>query len=180
IVDAEQGGVTSDWGTVFDQNGQVGIGSGGPDVSTYSAGPSLVDGNYHVAVLTWGNGAQAVYVDSRAPVNQAGVSGVGRNSPIPGMAFGGILTGEGGANRRFVGDLAEIRFYDTALTPPQASNVIQELRDTHILGNLPRILSFTANTNLIYLGQSAMLSWNVSNATAVVIDNGIGNVAQMA
>lgn len=40
----------------------------------------------------------------------------------------------------------------------------------------PRIYSFTASTNQIYLGQSATLSWAVSNATSVVIDNGIGSV----
>ncbi len=40
----------------------------------------------------------------------------------------------------------------------------------------PRVFSFTASTNQIYVGQSATLSWAVSNATSVVIDNGIGSV----
>lgn len=40
----------------------------------------------------------------------------------------------------------------------------------------PNIFSFTASTNQIYVGQSATLSWAVSNATSVVIDNGIGSV----
>ena len=40
----------------------------------------------------------------------------------------------------------------------------------------PRVFSFTASTNQIYAGQSATLSWAVSNATSVLIDNGIGSV----
>jgi hypothetical protein len=80
LVDAEEGGVTSDWGTVVTETGQVGIGTGNSDVSTYSSGPSLVGANYHVSVFAWGGGSQAVYIDNRAPVTQAGVSTVARNS----------------------------------------------------------------------------------------------------
>src|SRR5882672_7639168 len=47
LVDAEQGGVTTDWGTVIENNGQVGMGSGSPDITTLSAGASLVDSNFH-------------------------------------------------------------------------------------------------------------------------------------
>ena len=175
IVDAEQGGVTADWGTVLTEAGQVGIGSGSPDASTYSTGASLVDGNYHVAVLTWGGGSQSVYVDNRAPVTQFGVASTARNNAA--VAFGGIATDENGPVRRLVGDLVEIRFYDTALTSGQASNVIAELRGAHIEPNVPRIDYFTVNTNRIYLGQQATLSWSVSNASSVVIDNGVGSVA---
>ncbi|HWN93725.1 MAG TPA: lamin tail domain-containing protein [Methylomirabilota bacterium] len=174
ILDAEQGGVTADWGTVITETGNVGLGIGGGDTSLYSTGASLVDGGYHVAVFAWGGGLQTVYVDSRAPVS-VGSPMAARNSA--GFSFGGINTDEGAGNRRFVGDLVEVRFYDAALTSVEASNVIDELRITHILGNLPRIFSFTASTNQIFLGQSATLSWAVSNAASVVIDNGIGSVS---
>jgi Concanavalin A-like lectin/glucanases superfamily/Lamin Tail Domain/Bacterial Ig domain/CotH kinase protein len=40
----------------------------------------------------------------------------------------------------------------------------------------PRIYSFSASTNQIYLGQSFTLSWALSNAMSVVINNGIGAV----
>ena len=142
IVDAEEPGVTLDWGTVIDQNGQVGIGTGSPDQTIYTTGTSLVDGQYHVAVFTWGSGSQAVYLDDRAPLSLSGVTSGARDNVN--IAFGGIRTGEGGTNRRFVGDLAEIRFYDTALSGLEASNVIADLRDTHVYGTLPRILSFTS------------------------------------
>jgi hypothetical protein len=171
IVDAEQGGVMADWGTVVTETGNVGIGIGSGDTSLYSTGASLVDSNYHVAVFTWGSGLQSVYVDSRPGVS-TGSPTAARNSA--GFSFGGINTDENGAVRRFVGDLAEVRFYDTALTAAQASNVIQELRDVHILGNLPRIRTFAASTNFIYLGGSATLSWDVTNASSIVIDPTLG------
>jgi len=161
LVDAEEPGVTSDWGTVLTEAGQVGIGTGNGDTSTYSAGASLADvTNYHAAVFTWGGGAQAVYVDSRPAISQLGVSAAPRNSA--GISFGGIRTGE--ANRRLNGDLVEMRFYDTALTSLEASNTLFQLRDQHIIGNAPRILSFTASRSQIYLGESSTLTWNVTSS----------------
>lgn len=49
LVDAEEPGVQSDWGTVMTETGQVGIGTGNGDVSTYSSGTSLVDNNFALA-----------------------------------------------------------------------------------------------------------------------------------
>ena len=44
IVDAEQPGITADWGVVIDQNGQLGLGIGNPDQSVYlTSSPSLVN-----------------------------------------------------------------------------------------------------------------------------------------
>src|ERR1043166_2602822 len=173
LIDAEQPGVTSDWGTVITETGNVGIGIGSTDTSLYSAGTSLADSNYHVAVFTWGGGIQSVYVDQRAGVSVGSPAGA-RNSA--GFSFGGIHTDENGATRRLVGDIVEVRFYDSALSSLEASNIIDELRTTHIIGNLPRIYSFTSSSNQIYLNQQVTLSWAVSNADSVIIDNGIGPV----
>jgi hypothetical protein len=41
----------------------------------------------------------------------------------------------------------------------------------------PSILSFSANPQSVNAGSASVLSWNVSGATQVVIDNGIGPVA---
>jgi hypothetical protein len=41
---------------------------------------------------------------------------------------------------------------------------------------LPVIISFVASPSSISLGESTSLSWNVSNATSIYIDNGIGSV----
>ena len=174
IVDAEDPGDRRDWGTVIDQSGHVGLGTGDRDVSTYSTGPSLVGTSFHVALFTWGNSTQAVYVDARAPIVQTGVSTTPRTNT--GFAIGGILTGEGESRRRLVGDLVEIRFYDGALNATEASNVIAELRSLHISNSGPRIVTFAATTNWLYLGASVLLSWEVTNADQVILDNGIGAV----
>ncbi len=171
LLDAEQGGVVADWGTVVTETGNVGIGIGGPDTSLYTTGASLVDTNYHVAVFTWGGGQQTAQVDARARVSAASPTAIRNNA---GFSIGGINSDENGAVRRFVGDLAEIRFYDNALSTVEASNVIAELRETHLFGNLPRIVSFAASTNFTYLGGSATLSWQVTNATGVTISPGLG------
>ncbi len=49
--------------------------------------------------------------------------------------------------------------------------------DTPALSGVPVINSFTASPAAISIGGSAMLSWNVSNASSVTISPGIGNVA---
>jgi Lamin Tail Domain/CotH kinase protein/Bacterial Ig domain/Concanavalin A-like lectin/glucanases superfamily/Immunoglobulin domain len=176
LVDAEQPGVTADWGTVSDEGGHVGIGTGSSDNSTYSLNaPSVVDGNYHVAVFTWGGGSQAVYVDGLPGNSQSGVSTVPRNSA--GCSFGSIHTGE--TNRRLNGDLAEIRFYDSALEAAEAAAVISELTDIHLFGNRPIIRQFRADRTDILIGDVVTLSWNVTNTTSLSIDQGVGSLGSL-
>lgn len=169
IVDAEQPGVTQDWGTVIDQNGHLGLGIGSLDATLYSgSSPSLVDGKYHAAVLGWGSDIEYIIIDNSyidvsqtqtlAPRNDAGFS------------IGSIHTGEGGATRQFVGDLVEIRFYDGYLDPSAAVQIISDLTDAHIIPGRPTINSFTASTNQIYIGQPVTLAWNVTNASYLTID----------
>lgn len=169
IVDAEQGGVTQDWGTVIDENGHLGLGIGSPDTTLYSGtSPSLVDGKYHAAVLSWGPDIEYIIIDNSyidvsqtqtlAPRNDAGFS------------IGSIHTGEGGTTRQFVGDLVEIRFYEGYLDPSAAVQTISDLTDAHIIPGRPTIHSFTASTNQIYIGQPVTLAWNVTNASYLTID----------
>jgi hypothetical protein len=47
---------------------------------------------------------------------------------------------------------------------------------TSTTGSVPTINSFAASAASVSPGGSATLSWNVSNATTVIIDNGIGTV----
>ncbi len=43
-------------------------------------------------------------------------------------------------------------------------------------GSLPTITSLSASASEVTSGGSATLSWNVSNATAIIVDNGVGTV----
>src|SRR5262249_49133234 len=52
-----------------------------------------------------------------------------------------------------------------------------ELRDEHIFGGRPIIRSFMVSTNLVLLSNAVTLSWNVTNATLITIDPGVGVVA---
>jgi len=88
----------------------------------------------------------------------------------------GIATDEGLANRRLVGDLVEIRFYDTVFTSAQASNVIAELREAHIMRTSRASTRWRQpEPDLSRPDRNAVV--DVSNATSVVIDNGVGPVA---
>jgi hypothetical protein len=174
LIDAEQGGVTEDWGLVIDEHGQLGMGMGNPDLSVYlSDSPSLADAKYHAAVFTWGNGAQGIWLD-----NQWSVSGpastLDRNDV--GLSFGGTHTGANGAGQRFAGDLVEVRFYDAKLSDPEVAAVIKELSDTHLSPNQPVIRSFAASTNQIYLDSPVTLSWSTTNATSLWIEPNVGAV----
>lgn len=179
IIDADEPGVTNDWGVVLDERGRLAIGTGQPDITTTITGTSLVDSNYHSAVVTWGAGAQAVYLDDRAVVRRtSGASQQARDSA--GFSIGAIHTGDGAPGRRFVGDIAEIRFYGSALAADAATNVLNELKVAHIQPNLPLIRLFKASTNSLYLGESLALNWKVDNQTGMSISPDIGVITGSA
>jgi hypothetical protein len=179
IVDANQNGSANDWGLSVRETGFVsfGSGSGGSDTTLYLDNQptyvSVVDGKYHVLICTWGGGSQAMYLD-RLPVKTGGASTGARANA--GLSFGAIHTGE--TTRRFVGSLAEVQLFNTALTGLEATNLIAQLSARYLTNNRPIIVSFTANPAMISQPSAPVqLSWAVSNATLVSINNGIGTVA---
>jgi hypothetical protein len=172
LVDAEQGGIMADWGTAVTSDGRLGWGIGSPDVTLYLTNtPSLVDSNFHAAVFTWGDGVMAAFLDNQYSATLTGASTLPRNNA--GLAFGRLLSE---ANTPLVGEIVEVRFYDTRLTATEATNVIRELRDLHIDVNVPVIESFTASTNQVPINTPVTLAWNVANATSRVIQPGVGVV----
>ncbi len=173
LVDAEQGGVTADWGAAVTSDGHLGWGIGQPDQTVYlSSSPSLVDSNFHAAVFTWGDGEQAIYLDNQYNASATGSSPLPRNNA--GVALGRILTD---ANQALIGDIVEVRFYNARLTGPEATNVVQELIDLHLTPGYPIIYSFTASTNQILINSPVTLAWNVTNAANVSILPGVGTVS---
>jgi len=179
IVDANQNSSVNDWGFAVRETGFVafGTGSGGSDSTVYLDNqptyPSVVDGKYHVVVCTWGGGSEAMYMD-RLPVKTGTASTGARDNA--GLSFGAIHTGE--TTRRFVGSLAEVRFFNTALTGLEATNLISQLSAQYLTNNRPVIVSIAANPATIPQPSAPVqLSWAVSNATFVSINNGIGTVA---
>lgn len=177
IVDANQSGAAADWGFAVRETGYICFGTGSPGGSdstvyldnqpTYS---SVVDGRYHVAVCTWGEGRQTLYLDALPPKSQSGVSTVVRSTL--GFSLGGLHTGE--AARQFVGDLAEVQFHDKALTEAEAASLIAELSSNYISRPVPVISLFTASPSSVLAGVPLTLFWAVSNATTITIDQGVG------
>jgi hypothetical protein len=172
LVDAEQGGVTADWGTAVTADGHIGWGIGQPDQTVYvSSSPSLVDANFHTAIFTWGDGEQAVFLDNQYTASATGASTLPRNNA--GLEFGQLLSG---ANQALIGEIVEVRFYDTKLSGQEATNVVQELQDLHINAGVPIIYAFTTSTNQILINSPVTLTWNVTNATSVNIQPAVGTV----
>ncbi len=172
LVDAEQGGVTADWGVAVTSDGRIGWGIGSPDKTIYLTNtPSLVDSNFHAGVFTWGDGEMTAFLDNQYIATTTTTAAAARNNA--GLAFGRLLTD---ANQALIGDIVEVRFYDTKLTAAEATNVIQELRSTHIDVNVPVIYAFTASTNQVVINTPVTLAWTVSNATSRVIQPGVGAV----
>jgi hypothetical protein len=176
LVDAEQGGSTADWGTSVTAGGQLGWGTGNPDQTLYlSETPSLVDSNFHAAVFTWGGGEKAIYLDNQFTATATGASTLPRNNA--GLAFGRLLTD---ANQALVGEIVEVRFYNTALTGGEATNAVRELQNLHLNPGAPIIKSFTASTNQILINSPVTLAWNVTNATSRSIQPTVGPVGSPA
>lgn len=174
LVDAEQAGVTADWGVAVTADGRLGWGIGQPDRTLYlTDAPSLVDSNFHAAVFTWGDEAMAIFLDNQYSATVTGASTLPRNDA--GLAFGRLLTD---VNQALIGEIVEVRFYDTRLSAIEATNLIRELRDLHIDSGAPIIHSFAATPNAIVIDSPVTLSWNVSNATSRVIQPGVGSAGE--
>src|ERR1035438_604183 len=65
---------------------------------------------------------------------------------------------------------------DNANDSTESSYEIDDFFASARLSNEPIIRSFAASTNLIWLGSAVTLSWNVTNTTAIMIDQGLGLV----
>jgi len=183
IVDANQAATTNDWGFAIRDTGYICFGTsspGGGDRTVYLDNqptyPSVADATFHVAVCSWGGGTQTMYLDALPGKSMTGVPTTARDNA--GFSFGATHSGQ--TTRRFVGDLAEVQFYNTALTEAEARALIAQLADKYLTNRQPEILSFTASTNSVFAGFPTTLSWTVSGATSIEIDNGVGPVANPA
>ena len=160
IVDAEQPGGTADWGTAINSLGKIAFGMGNPDITIYNTGAGVVDGSYHVAVMTWGAGSISLYVDNQAAATTAGAAATVRNaSPL---GFGKMQTD---VNAAFNGELAEVRFYAESLSSLEAIGVIREMATNYGL-NIPLGVYIFAQpqSQSLFVGQPLHLNVGVSGA----------------
>lgn len=116
LVDAEIGGVTSDWGTSY-LNNNVAFGIGNGDTTIESS--AVNDGNWHLAVATWNynTGAMALYLDNNAAVT--GTAG----ALAPRAAENHLTIGQMSTvwTDGFNGQIFDVQIYDQVLTAGNVS-----------------------------------------------------------
>jgi autotransporter-associated beta strand protein len=126
LIDAEEPGVTNDWGLALTSNGRVAAGIGGGDATVYSRPFDLDDGVVHVAVVSYNaaGGYTAVMADGLYIIQSEGsLHAMPRN--IKRLLLGSI-NGQGG--QFLTGDLATFRLYpERALTVGEMTSVSTEL-----------------------------------------------------
>lgn len=136
LVDAERGGVTTDWGLSF-MNNKVGFGIGWPD-TTITTAKNVNDNQWHLINATWqmSTGSMSLYLDgvlsnSTIATRSIGMQRTGQNL----LAIGGIAVG----NNFFTGSIADVQLFDSVLTAAQVAqiknaNVVPEPSSIALLG----------------------------------------------
>ncbi len=124
LVDANTLGLGQDWGMTLTNDGQAsaGLGAGGAVTATVKTSQdSLVDGLLHSLVFTRQGGSIALYVDSQlaAEADQASTDPRSRLD----VTIGDIQTG----GAPFTGDIAEVRFFDGALSDTEVADLHAEI-----------------------------------------------------
>ena len=139
LVDAEQPGVTQDWGLAWNGNSKVGAGIGNGDRTLYSAAQSLNTG--HVAIYSWdgtNGGAVRLSVDGTTSTTASG-------STSPRNSYQILFGRESSTNNYFSGDIAEISIYTRTLTKSEEGAVGSYLTQKYHLVTTYAPLVLTAN-----------------------------------
>lgn len=134
LADAEVGGNTYDWGLELDANGFVNFGTGSPSAVNGDVNDSLattnytsVDGLFHVVVGSFDqlNGIKTITLDNKSTITES------NQHFAPGAiqrVAAAITLGENKYGNYLDGELVELRFYNGALTPGEATNIIAGLK----------------------------------------------------
>jgi len=156
LVDGEQGGVTTDFGTAL-VGGNFALGIGQPD-TTLTSVKFINDGNWHHVAGTWNQmtGAMQVYVDGSLDNSCAGPTGA-RASP-PNLIIGKTPD----SAQYFNGVLDEVRLYTNVLTATEIG-LLAELPP-----NAPTGLAAVAG-----VGQVALSWYAVPDATGYNLKRGV-------
>ena len=124
IVDANRRGFGNDWGLSINSNGQIatgmGAGFGSPTTNIYSSGGQN-DGTLHTAIVTRSANVLSLFIDDADPVVATNASSADRSNLD--LAFGALADG----NSPFDGEIAQVRFYDGALSADEVGQLQAEI-----------------------------------------------------
>jgi hypothetical protein len=174
IVDSSGSAIINDWGVALRSTGQIIAGTeGGIGDSNLSSavGESVIDGFYHIVIFQWNDGVSNVlYIDDSAPVANNGGSTPRTTNPLSFGSRANNTTFDTGAY--FRGNLAEVRFYNDAVS----SNSVVQLRDElaakyGLILNPDFVTDFTATPSAITNGGSSTLNWVVDAAVTQILLN---------
>ncbi|MGB8707216.1 MAG: hypothetical protein WCD72_04615, partial [Dehalococcoidia bacterium] len=126
-----------------------------PAINSFNASPASISAGESSSLSWTVTGATTVSIDQGI----GNVALTGTRGVVPAATTIYTLTASSAAGSI----TATTQVIVTGATPPTPTS-------------LPVINSFTASPSSISLGGSTSLSWNVSNATSVTIDNGVGAV----
>lgn len=179
IVDAEVGGVTSDWGISL--NGSLlAFGIGNPDVTIYSTS-NVNTGNWVHVAATWqqSTGNMALYINGS--LEATGSSGTAARSAPPRITLGQIQTGINFYN----GAIDELRIWNVVRTASEISSNMNNEINPATATNLAAYYSFnqgvTSGTNTDLITLMDMKSTNNGTLNNFALSGGTSNfVAQFA
>jgi hypothetical protein len=118
--------------------------------------------------VTYDGATITAYVNGAKAATLAATGNINATSD----AFAIGARGGDGSWTRFSGTIDDVRIYNRAL----AASEVQALYSGSGATAPPSIALFTASPASITAGASSTLSWNVSNATNLTIDQGVGSV----
>jgi hypothetical protein len=188
VMDADEPGAHNDWGSALDVNGDFIWGIGNADVSISPTNYNLVSSLFHALVGTWDglNQEMRFYIDDK-PVTVS--SGTVPNGPRDNynIMLGGTLsppnTRTDPTSLYIMGEFAEIRFYNGALTGAEATNVINFFQSTYgLLWPDQALCSITAARNVEDVGSNIVCTvtipqgLNASHSVTVTVTSGSPSV----
>ena len=160
LVNGDVAGVTNDFGTSLNANGQILAGTGKPD-TTVSSASGFNDGKPHILTFTRerANGAITLYADG-----VLAASGTGGTQGLTAPAVL-VLGAQPTLVNYFSGDIAEVRLFDVALPPTARQGLETALRAQYVGITSPTLNAAEINRNRITLSWPSIAGLSLYSAT---------------
>ncbi|HIL55080.1 MAG TPA: hypothetical protein EYG40_08585, partial [Verrucomicrobia bacterium] len=178
----------SNWSMLYGNHntwGALGGWGGSADMPFVPGGGAPAAGEWHHLALIYDSASntRSIYVDGALSnsendgpaLNTHAVDDTG--APLP-IVIGNQNEPNGTRTPALSGTLsiAKLKIHDTVLDADAVLSSYDSDRATFGLGG-PKIASFSASSTSIGAGDSVTLSWEITDATAISIDNGVGDVS---
>ena len=125
LVDANEFGISADWGMSINSQGQLSAGMGGgflePKITAYSTVDGLNDNQTHTAVLTRSGSTISLFVDGQSVGSRSDANGSAR---APTSLAIGMLNSQTNA---FNGDISEVQLFNGALDAGEISAMFNQI-----------------------------------------------------